>query len=82
MFNGARITVVSGGKTVHAHVLKLTDGWWWMTGDGYPYGLSGQLGEEDIHYVRGFLRTWWPPHRKRGAALVVAAALGPALPLT
>lgn len=80
---GARITVVYGGKLVHGHALKLSDGWWWMANSAEPdtTRVSGPLGEEDIHYVRGFLRTWWPPHRKRGAALVVAAALGPSLPL-
>lgn len=83
MRNGARITVVSGGKTVHGHALKLHDGWWWMADAARLNTIkeSGLLGEEDVHYVRGFLRTWWPPHRKRIGALVVAAALGPPMPL-
>jgi hypothetical protein len=83
MRNGAHITVVRGDKTVHAHALKLLDGWWWVAAtdrDSHGVKDSGPLGEEHSHYVRGFLRTWWPPHRKRAAALLVSYALGPAMP--
>ena len=82
MENGAPITVVCGSKTVHGWALKLSDGWWWIADSAAPDTTkqSGPLGDEGIHYVRGFLRTWWPPHRKRVDALVVAAALGPPLP--
>jgi hypothetical protein len=67
-----------GGKIVHGHALKLIDGWWWIAEDvAYKHTReSGPLGDEHIHYVRGHLRTWWPPHRKRIDALLVAAALG------
>ena len=79
MKNGARITVVRGIKIVHGRALKLSDGWWWVAATAARNATkeSGALGEEHVHYVRGFLRLWWPPHRRRADALVVAAALGP-----
>lgn len=79
MENAAPITVVCRGEAVHGNALKLVDGWWWIAKDvAYRHTReSGPLGDEGIHYVRGHLRTWWPPHRKHIDALLVAAALGP-----
>jgi len=73
----AAVTVAHNGVAVRAHVYKLAAGaWWWMAwrydGSNAP---SGVLGDEGIHYVRGFLLNWWPPHRKRRDALLTAAAL-------
>lgn len=75
MNNGAAITVAREGAAVHGTALKLKDGWWWIghTDDGTR--PSGPLGDEGVHYVRGFLFNWWPPHRKRRDALLTAAAL-------
>lgn len=76
MNNGDTITVAHGDKLITATALKLKNGWWW-SGKGY----SGPLVDEGIHYVRGSLWMRWPPHKKRGNALLVAAALGEPPPM-
>lgn len=88
MHEGAHITVVHGGKTIDAIAVKLPY-WAWVAmwrgpGDQYASGdhSHGPLGDEHVHWIRGWLYPrLWPPHRKRAAALVVAAALGPPVPV-
>jgi hypothetical protein len=80
MKNGAAITVAHCGTVMPAHAYKLKpgEGWWWM--GSYVDGEtgtkpSGPLGDEGIHYVRGHMYHWWPPHRKQRDALLTAATL-------